>query len=389
MMQNLRKRHARLWALALAFLMLITFTGAAAAETYALVTGTQSLNLRAEANSSSQWLGTYSRGAWVEVTGSENNFYRVRTADNKTGYMSKNFLASTDGVTYGNTAIVSNAKATAFLNLRSYPSYSAAVVTILYNGVPLTVLSSENGWYQVQMGSLTGYVRSEFTTVSYQPIGVKVGTIKTPNNTAVNMRVGPGTDKAVRRQFAGDRYVSVIYQGSGWWYVCIDGFLGFISSDFLAEGLQAERDLGGQGSSGAGYAVVNNPASSQRLNLREQPNTAATIIAQLSNGDKLTVLVQGTEWSKVYTQTLAASGYVMTKYLTLHNLPSTPTLKTVHPQGSFVNMRSAATMTASVLTRIPSGKSATIIMPGADWTKVRYNGMTGYIMNCFTSIAGK
>ena len=32
----------------------------------------------------------------------------------------------------------------------------------------------------------------------------------------------------VRRQFAGDRYVSVLYQGVGWWYVCIDGYSGFI-----------------------------------------------------------------------------------------------------------------------------------------------------------------
>ena len=388
MKQWIKPRHARLGVLALALLMLLTFTGAALAQTYAMVTGTQSLNLRAEANSSSDWLGSYARGAWVEVTGNQNNFYRVRTADRKTGYMSKNFLASTDDVTYGNVAIVSNAKATAFLNLRSYPSYAAEVVTILYNGVPLTVLSAENGWFRVQMGSTVGYVRSEFTTVSYQPIGIKVGTIKTPNNTAVNMRVGPSTSAAVRRQFAGDRYVSVIYQGTGWWYVSIDGYQGFISSDFLAEGLQAERDLGGQGGS-SGYALVNNPVSTQRLNLRDQPNTAATILAQLSNGLKLSVLVQGTEWSKVYAESLAASGYVMTKYIKLHNLPSTPTLKTVHPQGSFVNLRSAAAMTAPVITRIPNGKSATILIPGADWTKVRYNGLTGYVMNVFTSIAGK
>jgi len=387
MKKKMRCLARALRVLCAACLLGTVLSAAALAETYAVVTGTQSLNLRAGASSSSQWLGAYPRGAWVRVNGSQNNFFYVLTGDNKTGYMSKNFLATTDALTYGNVAIVSNAKATAFLNLRATPSYSAEVITILYNGVPLTILSAENGWYRVQMGDTLGYVRSEFTTVSYQPIGTKVGTIKTPNNTAVNMRAAPSASGAVIRQFAGDRYVAVLYQGNNWWYVCIDGFTGFISSDFLAEGLQASRDQGG--GSGAGYAIVNNPVSSQRLNLRESPSTASTIVARLANGYRLSVLVQGTEWSKVYAESYAATGYVLTKYVKLHNLPATPTLKVIHPQGSFVNLRSSAAMTASVITRIPSGKSATIIAPGQDWTKVRYNGLTGYVMNYFTSIAGK
>ena len=99
------------------------------------------------------------------------------------------------------------------------------------------------------------------------------------------------------------------------------------------------------------------------------------------------LLEKDNSWCRISYQ--GTSGYVMTKYIKLHNLPSTPTLKTVHPQGSFVNLRSAAAMNAPVITRIPNGKSATILIPGADWTKVRYNGLTGYVMNVFTSIAGK
>ena len=395
MKKKVRTKRVRLLTALLALLVCLSLLGAAAAETYAVVTGTNSLNLRAGGSASTQWLGAYERGAWVTVKGSLNNFYAVDTFDGKSGYMSKNFLETTDEVTYGSVAIVNNQKATAFLNLRAYPSYAATVVTILYNGVPLTVLSESNGWYYVQMGDTLGYVRSEFTYVTYQPLGTGAATIKTPNNTAVNMRVAPSTSASVRKQFAGDQYVSVLYKGTHWWYVCIDGYTGFISCDFLVDGLHAERDEayqseedGGSGGSqqtdGNAYATVLNPVSTQKLNLRQQPSTAANIVARLTNDTRLTMLSQGTEWCKVYVSGISATGYVMTRYLKLYNLPAVPTLTVAHPQGSYVNLRSAASMTSDVLTRIPDNSTAVLVSPGQDWTKIKYQGLTGYVIAYFT-----
>ena len=385
--KKVHNRMPRLGAALLMLLLAVTAVGVAFADTHAVVAGTDTLNLRASGTSNSQWLGTYPRGSWVTVTGSQNNFYAVHTFDGKNGYMSKNFLRTTDQLPYGNVAIVNNQKATAFLNLRSYPSYSASVIAILYNGVPLTILSAENGWYQVQMGSEVGYVRSEYTYTNYQQLGSNIGTIKTPNNTAVNMRIAPSPSAAIRKQFAGDRYVSVLYEGNGWWYVVIDGFTGFISSDFLVEGLHAAQDNISQNGDSDGYAIVKNPVSTQTLNLRELPSTASTVVSRLSNGYRLSVIVQGTVWSKVFADSIAAVGYVQTKYLKLYNLPSTPTLTIQHPQGSFVNLRASASMTAAVVTRIPDQAKATIIAAGPDWTQIKYNNKVGYVMNYFTSIA--
>ena len=382
-------KSARMGSAFLALLLAVSVAAGAVAESYAVVFGTNALNLRADASSSSQWLGSYPKGTWVTITGSQNNFYRVTTSDQKIGYMSKNYLNTTDQLVYGNVAIVRNQRETAFLNLRAYPSYSSTVITILYNGVPLNILEDQGGWYRVQMGATLGYVRSEFTTVNYQPVGSAVATIKTPNNTAVNMRAAPSGNATVRKQFAGDRYVSVLLQGAGWWYVCIDGYTGFISSDFLAEGLHASRDSAAENDDSNAYALVSNPVSTQKLNLRELPSTASTVVAQLTNGYKLSVIVQGTVWCKVYADTLAAVGYVQTKYLKLHGLPTTPKLTLIHPQGSYINLRSAASMTASVLKRIPDGAKATILAPGPDWSQIKYNNITGYVMNFFTSIAGQ
>lgn len=376
--------RARAAAVLTAILIALPSFSAALAETYALVSGTQTLNLRQGPASSSQWLGAYPLGTWVTVTGAQNNFYAVHTADGKSGYMSKNFLSTTDQLACGDVAIVTNQRESAFLNLRSFPSYSASVITILYNGVPLTVLSSSDGWYRVQMGETVGYVRGEYVTLSNQRIGTAVGTIKTPNNTAVNMRTAPFANASVRRQFAGDRYVSVLYRGVGWWYVCIDGYTGFISSDYLVQGLHAARD-GASPQPAESYALVHNPSSTHKLNLRNTPSTGGAIVARLANGYRLSVIAQGTEWCRVFTSTLAATGYVQTRYLSLYNLPVTPKVTIIHPQGSYVNLRGTASMSGSVTARVPNGTQVVMVAPGPEWSKVKYGSKVGYVLNYFIS----
>ena len=51
---------------------------------------------------------------------------------------------------------------------------------------------------------------------------------------------------------------------------------------------------------------------------------------------------------------------------------------------SYVNLRSSPGKTAgNVITHGPSGATVTVLIPGDEWTKVRYNGTTGYMMTTF------
>ena len=181
----------------------------------------------------------------------------------------------------------------------------------------------------------------------------------------------------------------VLQKGNGWWRVSVDGQVGFMNSDFLREGiLTPEESLaeGGGGSQGIpqpGYAVVTNPRATQVLNLREQPSTTSRVLGQYRNGERLTVLAQGTEWCRVMDEN-AVVGYMMTDYLSLRNLPATPTMTVSHPQKSFVNLRTGpSTLTGSVLLRLPHGAKVVVLVPGDGWVKVRYNGYTGYAMSYF------
>ena len=103
------------------------------------------------------------------------------------------------------------------------------------------------------------------------------------------------------------------------------------------------------------------------------------------NGTQLWVDEQGTEWSAVTVKNTGVSGYVMTRYLKLYNLPSRPTRRVVHPAGgSYVNLRTSPDMTyGQIAARVPTGNSVTIMIPGQDWCKVTWNGYTGYMLTYF------
>lgn len=382
------KKKSLVWQIALFCLM----AGTAFAADFGVVYRTDALNLRGQGSSTSEWLGTYPRGTWVEIIGSQNNFYRVRLSDGRTGYMSKNYIDTVSSDDRVWTVEVTNSNGGAFLNFRAQPSYNAQVLDIFYNGVPLRAYGLNNGWYTVELNGQTGYVRSEYVLDHGTRYGSgTVATIKTPNNGGLNMRSGPGMNYPVIDQFAGDRYVSVLAEGNGWWCVAIDGDVGFMSDDYLVKGLQSARDIaagstagGGSWTGGTPYATVSNPIATQALNLRLYASTASQVLDKMYNGEKLWVDEQGTEWCAVTHQDTGVSGYVMTKYVSLHNLPAKPTRKVSHPAGSYVNLRSAPNMGANnVQVRVSHGSTVTIVSPGPDWCKVQYGSFTGYIMTYF------
>ena len=159
-----------------------------------------------------------------------------------------------------------------------------------------------------------------------------------------------------------------------------------MSSDFLQEGLCAARDQAAQGggTSSTAYAVVANPKSTQALNLRQYASTGSNVLDKLYNGTRLWVNAQGSEWCHVTNQANGMTGYVMTAYIQLHNLPSTPWRTVSHPSGSYVNLRSSANMSINnVLARMASGTSVQVLIPGSEWTKVSYGGTTGYMLTYF------
>ena len=353
---------------------------------FALVTGAYKVNMRQGPGTGYEWSGAAEEGKWVGITGENGNWYSVFLPEtSQYGYMSKNYLkragdAAEPGV---NSGVVSNPKATQFLNLRAYPSYDAQVLGIYYNGAAFTLLSAgSDGWYQVQINGQTGYFRREYVRLNGASAASQFAYIRSDNSGRVNLRNAPtyiGSD--VIGQYEPGTQVIVLMSSTvagSFWKVSVSGQVGYMDSTFLR---LASSPVSPSQPAAQGTAVVNNPKASQYLNLRAQPSTSAKVITQYRNGTRFEVLQAGETWTKVYGTATGNVGYFMTKYLKLSGASFN---KVVQNGNSYVNLRSSPSKTTGkVYMKVPSGAVVTVLTPGEEWTQVRYAGTVGYMMTYF------
>lgn len=369
---------------------------------YAVVEGTEKLNLRAGPGTEYDWCGALEEGEWAGIMGEYGNWYSVFVLKTgQTGYMSKNYLKR-EGAAQGGavTGVVSNPKPTQYLNLRAYPAFDAPVLGIYYNGSSFTLLSNAgSGWYQVQINSQTGFFRQEYVTLYGSSTGIQSAVITSPNSGKVNLRNAPSySDSGVIGQYAPGVRAEVLLsskKAGAFWKVRVNGKTGYMDSRFLtASSSPVYPDPytpvypdpyypvnPSPAPATKGIAVVSNPKSGQYLNLRAQPSANARVIAQYKNGIRFQVITAGETWTKVYGSATGNVGYFMTKYLKLSGVSTT---KTVSNGNSYVNLRSSPKKVSNnIRLQVPSGAAVTVLIPGDEWTQVRYNGTVGYMMTSF------
>ncbi len=129
------------------------------------------------------------------------------------------------------------------------------------------------------------------------------------------------------------------------------------------------------------------------LTLRETQSMAAASLARIAFGQTVQVLEKGDTWTKVMYS--GKTGYVLTRYLYFLTDPATPVptavptpvRATAAPSalsavvtGGRLNLRATASSLGVSLLYIPNGAVVSVISRGATWSRVTYNGTTGYVM---------
>lgn len=146
------------------------------------VTAPSGLNLRAGASTSTKVLAAYGRGTQVTVLERVNNeWYKVKTADGKTGYMNAAWLSVTksSGSASGN-AIKGTGTITApsGLNLRASNSTNSKVLAAYGYGTKVSVTEQKGDWYKVKApDGKEGWMYGDWLKVVKQAAYAKGGVI--------------------------------------------------------------------------------------------------------------------------------------------------------------------------------------------------------------------
>lgn len=317
MVTTMRKNMFRLLA---ALALLVALPALALGADFAVVKGGR-LNLREYASASSRSLGKYASGSWVEiVNGGSNGFACVRTMDGKRGYMAESYLNYGSA---GNEATVRYANG-GYVNLRSGPSLDYSVITRVTSGTTIRILDDTYEWNYVSVpqSGHVGYMHDSLINKN-----VSSATVTTRNGGKVNVRSGPSSSYASVGSLRSGTKVSVLNKGNGWYQISGGGITGFMSTSYLSgTGSTVGSNTGSSSGSATAsqIAYVNNPRSTQVLNLRESASQSARSIGQYKNGTQVKVVAYGSTWCEVYVGT--KHGYMMTRYLSFNGSYLPPTV---------------------------------------------------------------
>ncbi|MBQ8311784.1 MAG: SH3 domain-containing protein [Clostridia bacterium] len=266
------------------------------------------------------------------------------------------------------------------LNLRETASLTAKVLGQFPTGTLVEIVESGDEWHKVEVNGKSGYMMAKYLSTEKKDTAA---TVRTNTGIGLNLREEPGMDGAIITSYKPGTQVTVLQKGAAWSRVSVGDQEGFMATQYLNFGSGSSSS---SGSSTGKIALVNNPRSTQVLNLRQSASLDAKVLDYYRNGVKVTILKSGSTWHKVQVED-GKIGYMMAKFLkvtdeTGETQPYTATLINVNG-GKIVNFRSGPSLSASIIRTVPVGTQITVLEHGTDWCKVDVEGETGYISTWF------
>ena len=130
-----------------------------------------------------------------------------------------------------------------YVNVRTEANTSSEIVGKIYNNCAATILATVDGeggkWYQIQSGTVTGYIKAEYfvTGTEAEKIAREIGTVyATINTTTLRLREQPSTDSKTLTLLSRDaEYISVGEEGD-FVKIEVDASLsGYVHKDYIEE----------------------------------------------------------------------------------------------------------------------------------------------------------
>lgn len=159
------------------------------------------------------------------------------------------------------------------LRVREADNTGSAVLARLSTGTKVDVLGeTDNGWYQIAYGSITGYVSGDYLTVEEEPAPSQDIVAEAPaaepaqaaeeteedalyvrvTTSVLNIRSGPGTSYKKAGRLSAGQVVEVLATEGDWYKISS----GYISSEYTMVVDMAEAQSAGEGAEIAEYALT-------------------------------------------------------------------------------------------------------------------------------------
>ena len=141
---------------------------------------------------------------------------------------------------YSNVAI---SKVSSYVNVRTQANTTSEIVGKIYNNCAATILATVDGeggkWYQIQSGTVTGYIKAEYfiTGSAAEKIAKEIGTVYvTINTTTLRLREKASTDSKTLTLLSKDAEYIAIGEEGDFVKIEVDASLsGYVHKDYIQE----------------------------------------------------------------------------------------------------------------------------------------------------------
>lgn len=300
------------------------------------------LNVRANPNTSSSVIGSYTQNTKVTVLAISNGWYKVNY-NNKTGWISGDYVTLTQAKPEAEKT--SSGVVTAdVLNIRSGAGTNYSILGTLKKSSKVEIVSSTTGWYKIKFNSSYGYVSS--TYVSQSPntndsnnnnnnsnndnnnsdnnnnnnsTGTIIGSVTAD---ALNVRGGAGTNYAVLKTLPFGTNVEILSTSNGWHKIKFNSLVGYVSSSYI-------KVLSNSGNTGTPDKdeTTNEPShtiqgkiaivTTDALNIRSGAGTSHSIVSTARYGYKLPIISYSNGWYEVKSGNI--TGFISGDYISIAN----------------------------------------------------------------------
>lgn len=368
------------------------------------------LHVRAGSSTSHDVISRVYNGQSLNVIGEENGWFKINV-NGQTGFVSGEFV-SKNGAPNNNVSTGGNNKVTAdVLRVRTAPNTSSSVSGRVYEGQTLNVIGEENGWVKINHNGQTGYVSSQFVSGASSNTGStsnnnnsnNEATVQpasgnyTVNVSSLRVRTGPSTSHPTVGSVKQGQVVQVVGEVQDWFKINYAGQTAYLSKDYVTKGGSNEnvtqgnnQEQNNNGTVQTGGTYVVNATS---LRVRTGPAAYHSVIGGVLNGTTLNVVGSENGWFKVNYQ--GKTGYVSSEFVKfVKGGTATPEQPKQPDQGaigdyyinaSALNVRSGEGTNYRIIGALPQGQKVQVISENSGWSKINYNGQTGYIGTRFLS----
>ena len=378
------------------------------------------LNIREQPTTQGKVIGTVKKGTNVQVLSKEKEWAKI-SHDGKEGYVTLQFLGFSNGnpnveqkqqLTINNGQKEEGIVTATRLNVRNSPALGSSMIGYVQKNEKVTVLGKANGWAKIEYKGKEGYVSLEFLKFGdaiqtpdtsgqkqLQPTikngAQEVGTI---NATSLRVRSAANTSSSVLGNLKNGEKVTVLGKANGWAKISYQGKEGYVSLEFVKIDGNTEEIKKPEQPKTSDATIKNGTQevgtiNATSLRVRSAANTSSSVLGNLKNGEKVTVLGKANGWAKISYQ--GKEGYVSLEFVKLEagkqeEKPAENITNGTQEVGTInatsLRVRSAANTSSTILGTLKNGEKVTVLGKANGWAKINYQGKEGYVSLEFITI---